>query len=463
MAFDELIFLAKGLIKGWNKAKLENKLKSTAIEALNNKIKVAELEEKIRQKDDEIRRLKGEKEKPQIKSTSTSELNPPKKKPHKKSSKKDKLEIDEEVELDVEKSNLPKDAKYIGHRDVVVQEIILKRRNIRFKIKRYYSPFLGQTFEGEIPEEFKGREFGPQLVSFILYQYYKNRVPHKKIEMMLIDLGVYVSAGTISSILNDLGEEFSEDLYSAEKASFKKTSLAHFDETSSKLNGQNLYTFGLSNAYFTKYTTCARKNKESARSGLELDGKLRGLKFLITDDAPNFKGIVRNHQLCWVHEIRKYKLCEIFKKIESKTLEKLVNEWRKFYKLMKNYKLHPTPDGKIKIEKEFDRIVSIRTLVRPLDKQLDLTAKLKAQLLLFLKYPFIPLDNNQIERDLREKVIKRKISLQNRSWKGVRAWDLMLSLASTCRKLNLSFWAYLEDRISKRESVPYLGKLITSL
>ncbi|MGE3609614.1 MAG: transposase, partial [Bacteriovoracaceae bacterium] len=162
-------------------------------------------------------------------------------------------------------------------------------------------------------------------------------------------------------------------------------------------------------------------------------------------------------------EIRKYKLCEVFKKIESKTLEKLVNEWRKFYKMMKNYKRNPTPDGKIKVEKEFDRIVAIRTLVKPLDKQLDLTKKLRPNLLLFLKYSFIPLDNNQIERDLREKVIKRKISLQNRSRKGVKAWDLMLSLASTCRKLNLSFWDYLEDRISKWEAIPYLGKLVTSL
>jgi hypothetical protein len=59
-------------------------------------------------------------------------------------------------------------------------------------------------------------------------------------------------------------------------------------------------------------------------------------------------------------------------------------------------------------------------------------------------------------------VIKRKISLQNRSIQGGQAWDLMLSLASTCRKLDLSFWRYLEDRISGRESIPYLGKLVTS-
>jgi hypothetical protein len=30
MAFDDLIFLAKGLVKGWNKAKLEKKIQETA-------------------------------------------------------------------------------------------------------------------------------------------------------------------------------------------------------------------------------------------------------------------------------------------------------------------------------------------------------------------------------------------------------------------------------------------------
>lgn len=462
MAFDELILLAKGLITGWNKEKLVKKIKETAQDSLDARVKIAELEEKIRSQDDEIRRLKGEKAKPEIKKTTTSDLNPPKKKPHKKSSKKDKLEIDEEVEIDVD-GELPKDAKSVGHREVVIQEIYFKRRNIKFKLKRYYSKSLGKVFEGQVPDEFKGREFGPQLISFIMYQYYKNRVPHNKIEKMLLDLGTYVSAGSICSILNDLDLEFTEDLTSAEKASFKKCNFAHLDETSSKLNGKAYYTFGLSNQYFTKFTTLDRKTKESVKEALYLDGKLRGLKHLITDDAPNFKGLVKNHQLCWVHEIRKYKLCEVFKKIESKTLESLVETWREFYHLMKRFRRCPNDELRKKVLSEFDRIVSIRTLVKPLDKQLDLTRKLKDNLLLFLKFPHLPLDNNQIERDLREKVIKRKISLQNRSLKGVKAWDLMLSLSSTCQKLNLSFWDYLQDRIMKRETIPYLGKLVTSL
>lgn len=536
MAFDDLIFLAKGLVKGWNKEKLEKKIQETAVDAINSRIKNAELEEKNRHLEDEIRRLKGEKSKPDIKPTDTKDLNPPPKKKHKKKSKKSDLEIDQKVELDIAAEDLPADAKFIGKRTIMIQEMIIKRNNIEFTISRYWSEELGKVIEGKIPDEFKGSEFGPSLRSFIIYQYYKNRVPHKKIIEMLFDWGIEISKGTVCNILNKNEEVFSEDLKSAQDAAIKRCSQVHIDETGAKFNGTRGYTFGVSNKFFTSFTTGFEKNRwfsvgallggtqsfllnrdaisfiakklkkphitnylsklESdiiySRQDLEkllegevfqeidkkqLDiirtacaiGAIRSntigspIKFLISDDAPNFVDIVKNHQLCWVHEIRKYKLCEVFKRIESETLETLLNQWRAFYHLMKTFKNNQTRELRMKVRSEFDRICAIKTLVRPLDEQLERTKKNRAELLLFLKYPQLPLHNNMAEVDIRERVIKRKISMQNRSLEGMKAWDLMLSLSSTCRKINLSFWNYLEDRIAMREAIPYLGKVINLL
>jgi uncharacterized small protein (DUF1192 family) len=536
MGFDDLVFLAKGLVKGWNKEKLEEKLKATALDALDKRVKVAELEDKVSNLEDEIRRLKGEKPKPEITPTNTGDLNPPPKKKHKKKSKKADLEIDQKIKLDIKDEDLPSDAKYIGKRTIVIQDMIIKRNNIEFTINRYWSAELGRVIEGKIPDEFKGSEFGPTLRSFIIYQYYKNRVPHKKIVDMLFDWGIEISKGTVCNILNNCDEAFPEDLKSARDAALKKCSQAHIDETGAKFKGIRGYTFGVSNKFFTSFTTGFEKNRWLSvgallggtqgflinrdtvsfiakklkkpkitnylsklegdqiysRADLEklledkifqginkkqLDivrtacavGALRSraigspVKFIISDDAPNFVGLVENHQLCWVHEIRKYKLCEVFKRIESDTLENLINQWRAFYKLMKRFKNSQTRDLRIKVRAEFDRICSIKTLVKPLDEQLARTKANKKELLLFLKYPQLPLHNNMAEVDIRERVIKRKISMQNRSLEGMKAWDLMLSLASTCRKIKLSFWNYLEDRISMRESIPYLGKIINSL
>ena len=163
MGFDELLFLAKGLVKGWNKEKLARQIQETAQDALDNRVKVAELEEILKQKENEIRRLKGEKPKPEIKPTSTKELNPPPKKQHNKKSKKADLEVDEQVEVDVDKEDLPSDAKFIGKRKIIVQQMRIERRNIEFVISRYWSEELGKVIEGKVPDEFKGSEFGPQL------------------------------------------------------------------------------------------------------------------------------------------------------------------------------------------------------------------------------------------------------------------------------------------------------------
>jgi hypothetical protein len=535
MSIDDLLFLAKGMVTGWNKGKLENKIKELAHTAIDGRIKVAELEEKVRLLEDENRRLKGEKSKPDIKPTTTKDLNPSPKKKHDKKSKKSNLEIDEKIQIDVDKEDLPKDAKFIGKRTVVIQEMIIKRRNIEFTINRYWSSELGKVIEGEIPAEFKGSEFGPQLRSFIIYQYYKNRVPHQKIIEMLLDWGIEIGKGTVCNILNNPDKAFAEDLKSARDAALKKCSQAHIDDTGAKYNGIKAYTFGVSNKYFTSFTTTFEKNRWAAVGALlgtqgfliskdtvsfiaqklkkppitiffskllskkiysreELEklfydsvfreitkkqfdiirtacaiGAIRSrtagvpIKFLISDDATNFLDLIKNHQLCWIHEIRKYKLCEVFKRIESKTLEGLIKQWRAFYKLMKRFKNNQTLELRMKVRAEFDRICSIQTLVKPLDEQLARTKANKKELLLFLKYPQLPLHNNMAELDIRERVIKRKISMQNRSLEGMQAWDLMLSLASTCRKIKLSFWKYLEDRISMRESVPYLGKIINSL
>ena len=86
MAIDDLLQTNDWFHKRLEKGQTRN-FEETAKIAANEKIKVAELEEKNRQLQDEINRLKGEKSKPKIKPANTKDLNPPAKKPRKKESK----------------------------------------------------------------------------------------------------------------------------------------------------------------------------------------------------------------------------------------------------------------------------------------------------------------------------------------------------------------------------------------
>ena len=76
-----------------------------------------------------------------------------------------------------------------------------------------------------------------------------------------------------------------------------------------------------------------------------------------------------------------------------------------------------------------------------------------------LKYPFIPLHNNDCERDIREYVKRRKISGSTRSEAGRKARDTFTSLKKTCMKLGINFYDYLKDRLIDKSTIPKLKTL----
>lgn len=91
-----------------------------------------------------------------------------------------------------------------------------------------------------------------------------------------------------------------------------------------------------------------------------------------------------------------------------------------------------------------------------LRKLYDMIKELKAKkdkLLLVLHRPEASLHNNDSERDIKEYVKRRKISAGTRSENGKRARDTFLSLKKTCRKLGISFWGYLLDRLTNANNI----------
>jgi len=78
-----------------------------------------------------------------------------------------------------------------------------------------------------------------------------------------------------------------------------------------------------------------------------------------------------------------------------------------------------------------------------------------------LQCPDIPLHTNGSETDIRDYVKKRKVSGGTRSDEGQRCRDTIISLKKTCRKLGISFWDFLHDRLCSSEPViPQLSDLM---
>ena len=108
----------------------------------------------------------------------------------------------------------------------------------------------------------------------------------------------------------------------------------------------------------------------------------------------------------------------------------------------------------------FDQIFTENTSSATLNAALQRIYDNKSELLLVLDRPDIPLHNNISENALRDYVKRRKISGSTRSETGRQCRDTFTSLKKTCRKLGVSFWQYLKDRIENTELIPDLSDLI---
>jgi hypothetical protein len=178
---------------------------------------------------------------------------------------------------------------------------------------------------------------------------------------------------------------------------------------------------------------------------------------VVSDDAGQFR--VATHALCWVHAERHLEKLMPASPKQAKAVE-LVREaiWR-FYRSLKLWKQSPSPGGERAFRQQFDKIFGLRTGYKDLDALLARLARRKDELLRVLERPEIPLHTNASENDLRAWVIKRKISGGTISSDGRMARDVMLGLSKTCRKLGLSFFTYLGDRLGLNGGQPKIPPL----
>lgn len=184
------------------------------------------------------------------------------------------------------------------------------------------------------------------------------------------------------------------------------------------------------------------------------------IQALICDDAPQFNWLTRECLLCWVHEGRPYKKLIPVIPLHRDLLADFLKRFWKFYAQLLLYRQSPSPEKSQILEAEFDRLFATRTGYDELDQRIAKSQAKKANLLLVLKHPELPLHNNPAELGARQRVRKRDVSFGPRTQDGVRAWDTFATLAATTKKLGLSFYCYIFDRISEAHQIVPLAHLV---
>lgn len=240
-------------------------------------------QERIEQLEAELRAKKKLKGKPKL---SASLLNQPEQKEEKsekragsaKNSKKSSVEIDEEILIQPE--SIPENAKFNGYRSYDVQELIIKRHNIRFKLAEYITED-GKTVVGELPTEYQGRHYGAGLVCYVMYQHYQCRVPQPLIYEQLREWGIDISAGQVNRLLNEEHQIFEQEQYQVLKAGLATATYIHTDDTGARHKGKNGYCTVIGNDDFAYFHSSNSKSRENFLEILQAGEE----KYILNEDA----------------------------------------------------------------------------------------------------------------------------------------------------------------------------------
>lgn len=184
------------------------------------------------------------------------------------------------------------------------------------------------------------------------------------------------------------------------------------------------------------------------------------VQLLVCDDAPQWAWLTEAIGGCWVHEGRHYKKLTPAIAAHRTALDDFLDDFWSFYADLLAYREQPTVAERVRLTAAFDTVFATTTDYWALNDRIAKSRARKAVLLAVLAHPEIPLHNNLAELGARQRVRKRDVSFGPRTAEGAKAWDTFMSLADTTRKLGVSFYHYVHDRLRDDGAIPPLADLI---
>ena len=226
---------------------------------------IQKLESKISSLEDEIKRLKKHKGKPNIKPSQMNK-NPgggngasnAKRPGSSKRSKTCQLQIHKEEIIKAE--NVPPGAKFKSFDEFIVQDLEIRVMNTRFKLERWKLPGGGYLV-GKLPAYLKNRHYGPTLVSYALHQYHHQDVTQPLLLDQLREWKVDISSGKLNQLLIEDQDLFHEEKNGLLKVGLSVSQYIHVDDTGARHKGKNGYCTHIGNELFAWFESTPSKSR----------------------------------------------------------------------------------------------------------------------------------------------------------------------------------------------------------
>ena len=238
---------------------------------------------------DEIAILKGEKAKPKFKSSKMDQnTNPnpgegnaePKQRPGSaKRSKTAELTIHDTKVIPLEEA-VPPGARFKGYRDVVIQGLVIKAHNIRYRLECWQTP-EGKLLTGKLPEELQGHHFDPVLRGYILYQHHHCHVTQPLLLEQLREWEIDISSGQIDAILSSGHEGFHQEKDELLVAGLEVSGFITVDDSGARHQGKNGYVTQIGNELFAWFSSTESKSRINFLERLHAGS----LSYLVTPEA----------------------------------------------------------------------------------------------------------------------------------------------------------------------------------
>lgn len=234
--------------------------------------RVAELERGQQQLRDEVARLKGQKERPDIKPSTLESSEPPaaaadagtgkgRRRGKPTGPRTEALIIHETTQ--VEPPDLPPGATFRQFEPLVIQDLKLETWNTKYERARYDLPGGGSVLAplpaGVLPVA--GGHFGANLVAFILSQHYQAMVTQPVLLEQLWDYGIAISAGQLHVLLTENKDHFHKEKAALLAAGLTTATYIGTDDTGARHQGKNGFTTAIGNDLFAYFETTDSKSR----------------------------------------------------------------------------------------------------------------------------------------------------------------------------------------------------------
>jgi FtsZ-binding cell division protein ZapB len=295
------------------------------------------LQEEVQHLKDEIATLKGQKPRPKIPPSALegakskdkqNDKNKLSRGRHPRRKKTAHLEIHARNRIKPE--SIPVGAVFKGCQKFTVQDIILRPYNTVYELERWQLP--DSTYvTGKLPENIRGH-YGPQLVCYILHQYYGCRITEPLLFAQLKEIGILISEGQLSNILIQAKDVFHQEKSELLSAGIAATGQVKVDDTGARHRGRNGYSTIIGNEYFTYIVST---NSKSRINFLQV---LHGSepRYLINEDTADYVESIKPS-----HWLRGYLLSHATNRSMSQT------EWEAFL-----LEINLKSDGDVKLATE---------------------------------------------------------------------------------------------------------------